>query len=323
MVAADERASAMPNPEAHNTPASSESEPGSPRSRPPGVTSGERPIKPLLASDALREDLAPIEPGKAGARYWGVILGALLCAMTALGSFELWTGWVPQLAVGAMALLAGALPVPYALRASALLLAATAAAILGVSGLGPMAGIARPLGEWGLLHFLAGAGLPAALMFRARYRAFPGARSILFAALLFALPFAAWCALRIASGPLVLQITSGAALLALVAGTVGFMGPETTVAGEWIGAVVIAAVVAQLSAELLTAHGTLVADAGLLGPLATAVAFLACAILGSVGMFQLLARRHWAEARTIDVHRAQKASRPPMPSGSDPWSTRQ
>ncbi len=308
----------MPKPEVHNTPAPSDNAPGSAR-----VKSGERSIKPLLASDALREELAPIEPAKTSARFWAVFLGAMLAGLSALGAHDVWTAWVPELTVGAVALLAGALPVPYALRATALLFAATAAAILGVSGFGPLAGIAQPLGEWGLLHFLAGAGLPAALMFRARYRAFAGARSILIVALLLAVPLAAWCALRIVGGPLALQITSGVAVFALALGTVGFMGPETTVAGEWIGAAVIAAVSAQLSAELLAVHGPLVADARLWGPAATAFAFVACAILGSIGMFQLLARRHWADARNIDVHRAKKLSRPPLPSSSDPWSTRQ
>jgi hypothetical protein len=168
------------------------------------------------------------------------------------------------------------------------------------------------------LHYLAGAGLPAALLFRARYRAYPGARRILTLAILLSLPFAAWCVLRITAGPLSVQITSAVALVAVATTPVGFMGAETTVSGEWIAAAVIGAIAAQLVAEtLLLITPTL--GIGLLSPSGTALGFAASCILGGIGVFQLLARRHWSEARAIDVKRTLH-SRPPAPS-SDPWST--
>jgi hypothetical protein len=198
---------------------------------------------------------------------------------------------------------------------------APSVAILGVSAIGPMGGVAHNIGQWSLLHLLAGAGLPAALLFRARYRAYAGARTILKVALLLALPFAAWCVLRLISGPLGVQISAGVALCAVATTLVGFMGSETTGQGDWIAAAVIASISAQLACEMLFEAWPPAIDVGLAWIAGSLLAFAACCILGAIGVSQLLARRHWDDAREVDLRRT-KTVRPPMPSVGGPWSTR-
>ena len=117
------------------------------------------------------------------------------------------------------------------------------------------------------------------------------------------------------------QITSAVALVAMLATLVGFMGSETNVAGAWISTFVVLAVTAQLAAEALVHDWLPALDASLAWVAGSVAAFAACSVLAAIGVFQLLARRHWDEARAVDLRRV-KTERPPMPSIGDTWSAR-
>jgi len=309
---------AMPNPESQGA-KPSDSGPA------PSLTSSQPAPKPLLASEALREDLAPVEPWKSAMRVWATVLGAMLAATMAVPLLLLNqagpAAWLPYVLTGGVAVLAGLVPLPYTLRAVLVMLVAVACGVLGISGLGPEGALSKTLGEWSMLHLLAATGLPAALLFRARYRAYPGARHILAIALALALPFVGYCVMGMSTGPIGVQVTSGIAVAAVAVTLIGFMGSETTVYGNWIAATVIAAVSAQLASEAMTPLWPPQIDAQLWWVATSLAAFAFASILGALGVFQLLARRHWQQAGTVDVTRV-RTGRPSLPSLGDSWASR-
>jgi hypothetical protein len=150
---------------------------------------------------------------------------------------------------------------------------------------------------------LAAAALGAALLFRARYRAYARARAITAAALGLALPFAGYCVVAIARGPLPVQVTSAVVLVVIAAGTLGMMGSEVALAGDWIAAALVLASSAQLGSTSLASQSWPEAPGAELGAAILALmAYAASSAFGAVGLFQLLAWRHWRSARRIDVH---------------------
>jgi len=194
--------------------------------------------------------------------------------------------------------------------------------LLGIAGIGPAGEIAQATGEWGILHLLAVVGLPAALLFRARYRAYGGARLVLLAALLMALPFAVYCGVSLAqSSHLVLQIASGVALGTICLSLVGFMGSETTGAGSTMATAVTFAVTGQLVTEAIVLYAPGYPLMPIVWAIASNSAFFGTAIIGSLGLFQLLAWRLGPHARTIDIRRPLVADRPRIQSISD-WFSR-
>jgi len=139
---------------------------------------------PVLASDILREEVAPIAPAQRAVRIW---LAAYALAFAALAAASR-MGFGPpsstvfngSIATAVVALAAALVPAPYAARASFALIAGLVPLALGAVGEGPLAAI----GFQGRLAGALGVGLvtllPGALFFRARYRAFRAARILRF-----------------------------------------------------------------------------------------------------------------------------------------------
>src|SRR5580658_10391339 len=152
--------------------------PMSTTSLPPGresVPSTRSVVKaPILASDILREEIAPLAPARSALRallvplslgllIWG---GASLAGLTPGPPFEASAAFITAGAAGLAALIPG----PYGARAVLAILAGFLPLVLGVRGEGPLA----LLGAQG--EVAAGSGvvlatlLPASLFFRSQYR---------------------------------------------------------------------------------------------------------------------------------------------------------
>ncbi|HZO15023.1 MAG TPA: hypothetical protein VFB62_17225 [Polyangiaceae bacterium] len=285
--------------------------------RPPETSA--RIEAPILASEALKEELAPIQPWAAGVRWW----------MASCGVWFVLLGLAPFIGgpaegepsastvIGGIAVAGAIAPVGYRPRAMLMLMTALAVVLLGFAGAGPASVVGATHGAWTLLHVTAAVGLAAALLFGACYRAYHATRSILAAGLVATLPFVIYGIVALVRGELPVQIATGIALAAIVVSLLGFTGSE--VAGPWVAGAVIATVAAQLGFEsfaLAPRSGAIV-----LGWAAgSVVAFGGASLLGALGAFMLLAARHWRRARIVDVHR-HVVDRPP-PNLTDSWSTR-
>ena len=288
-----------------------------------GPTSGvhpavKEPPKPLLASEVLREEVSPLEPARHSCR---LVLGSVALAMALLGvalrlgigtpAVDAGAGTIAFSAAGAIGAVS-LLPFPYALRAGVALLLGVVLMLLGIRGSGPLAGLAV---DGGLLRdamrLLAASTLPAALIFRARYRAYPRARTLLSLALVLALPFVA---LEIAltanaSAPLVARIAAAVNVGVVLCALFGFMGEGTTGAGSLWAALVLAFLPAEIALRELTPLAD--ADTGFMTYPATAVAMLCATLMASLGVFQLLAALFGPDARKVSM------SRPSFPAGQD------
>ncbi|MEJ7731624.1 MAG: hypothetical protein WKG00_20735 [Polyangiaceae bacterium] len=299
----------------------------SPRPRPAVAT----PL-PLLASDALRDDLAPLEPAKRLARVAAAAASVSLVGLGALHLLGLRPGGLPAsisaFGLAATTLLAAVLPLGYAGRAGVLVAVGIFATTSGVLDSGPAAGIAPDGALWGLLRMIAASLLPAALLFRAYYRAYPGARWILAAGFAAAMPFLAYACVALASGDFGLRhVTTVIAALCVVASLSGFMGSETTGAASYTALAVLVSLTFDIPARALElshleshAEGIGVREVMALG--APAVAFATAAALWALGLFQLMAWRFARDARRIDV-RASVLPEVPRAEPSIPdWSGR-
>lgn len=306
---------------------------------------------PLLASQALMEDLAPVEPLGQRARILCVVAGLLFALFGALPLAGVplagHPALIPSLVVGAVTLFAAVARVTYRMRAVAMVVLGAIVAGLGIAGTGPAQGIAEGGIVWSLARFAAVALLPAAVLFRARYRAFDGARLLLGLAFVAALPYAIHAVIFLL-GPSFgfAQIGAILVLLLLVAGLPGFMGSETTAAGSYVAPAMIAAFALQAGLQRLGAlvpgslsevfavvetiredgevshaipAASLTAGA-LLDAAVTAVALAASALLSALGLFQILAWKFAPAARKIDIRRtpAEATERPSI----EEWSTR-
>ena len=152
---------------------------------------------PILASDVLREDLAPIEPGRNASRLWDggaalLYLGVGICIRLDLGVSQL----APQasaicLAAAAASGATALVPFPYLWRAVVGAMVGAAVVTLGLFGAGPLALLTAPdSSAWvEALRVLTCTALPAALLFRSYYRAYRRGRALLGVAFLLALPF--------------------------------------------------------------------------------------------------------------------------------------
>ena len=197
---------------------------------------------PILASDILRDEVAPLTPARSAMRRWLLVLSAAF-GLLAAASFG---GLLPAapLAVSAALVTAGAAalawprPVPYGARAGLATLAGLLPLVLGAQGKGPLAligsshGYAEPGAALVLVTLL-----PAALFFRAQYRAFRAARGFLVFALLLAAPavyFLGQSALAGDTGVAV-RVADVVSVMAVMASFAGFLGPETTGACTILG----------------------------------------------------------------------------------------
>ncbi|HEY2513819.1 MAG TPA: hypothetical protein VGI39_23285, partial [Polyangiaceae bacterium] len=200
---------------------------------------------PVLASDILREEVAPRAPARRAVRLALLAFASTFfagAAAEALGRIQLDAPLALAGAVGTalVATFAAIMPLPYSARAVLAAAAGATPLVLGVQHLGPLAA----LGEGGLGRATAMAAmstlLPAALIFRARYRAYRGARTLLAAALLLSVPAIVLLALAFfGGGELAPRVLAAVGVLAGAAATLGFMGPETSAGcAEWAGLVV-------------------------------------------------------------------------------------
>jgi hypothetical protein len=265
--------------------------------------------RPVLASEALREDLAPLEPGRTASRVGGcglavAFLGIAIALRAGLG------GGTPNAASIAFAAAAAtgvgsALPLSYLARAAVGATVGLAVALLGLRGVGPLgllalAQVSTPVAEFS--RVLAATAVPAALLFRAHYRAYRRGHVLLGLAIACSVPFAMH-ALHTALWSTELAERTGALLAigAIVSGLFGFFGAATPRLTAWWAELLTVCVAADVGLrELYAAPPPL---AGPLPHLLTAVGFVAAASPLAVGLFQALAALYARDARRVDVHR--------------------
>lgn len=276
------------------------------------------------------EDLAPREPMRKDAqRYALAVAGAYVLVAALVAS-----GWLPgglgraaaSSILAAVALVATTRWITYAHRATAFVVLGSLACALGLRGVGPTIDLAPAGALWAVLRLVAATALPTALLFRARYRAYPRARHFLVVAVALAVPYASHAATRIVtSATWTGQLGAALALFGFLATLLGFMGKETTGAGSYTaGGLLLGMSLDLWLGRVLLDPNANPDPAAALGTLASAGAFALSAGAFAVGTFQLLAMRFGPEARTIDLHAAQPppSDRPSAPSASE-WSTRE
>ena len=290
-----------------------------------GDSPSERLSRPLLASEALMEDLAPVEPAGDSARIWCAALGAGFAVVGALPLLGVRPGGltaaVPPLVIGAIALITALVRVTYRQRAVAMVVLGLLSGVVDLGG--TRAALAAGAGGvgWSLSRLVPAIALAAALIFRSRYRAYGGARVFLGAALVTAIPFAIHAAIGFSNGFGPGQIGAVIALSAIAASLTGFMGSETTGAGPYVAWGIVLAFAAELGLRALWAPGALRTPINILHISVAATAFAGAAALAAFGLFQIAAWRFAADARRINLH--PPASHPKARPDSDgDWSSR-
>jgi hypothetical protein len=259
----------------------------------------------VLASEALREDMAPLEPDRRVGRQ---VIGGVALALALLG-IPLRQGAERALVGDTAASLsfasAGAaagfalLPFSYPIRALAIFALGIVLMLLGADSAGPLAGLRfGSTMELELTRLLVLATLPGALLFRARYRGYPRARLVLGLAMLAAAPFAISRGLIAAdSAATVLdRVAAGIDLAVILAGLFGFMGADTTGGGSVWASLVIGILSLDI---VLRELGSTRGMANWAEHATTAVAAACAATLASVGAYHLLAARLAWDARRL------------------------
>lgn len=269
--------------------------------------SGIRP-KPLLASDALREEVAPERPAErtarrvAGASSVGLVGVAVVIFSGLAGPAPTLAG--PGAVAGALLLAILAARIPYRTRAYAMTGAGSVLLLEGLLGHGPAFGLTHGTSlEWEIPRVVAAIVLPAALFFRASYRAYPSARAMLALALVLALPFVVRSGYVIAlpSGVWA-HVAAGTTIAAVLFGLVGFMGSGTTAMGSAWGALILVTMASDIALARILGGAT----GGWALHAITSLAFLCGAAVAAVGVFQTAALHLAADARRIDVTRHQE-----------------
>lgn len=264
---------------------------------------------PVLASDMLREEVAPIAPARRLIRVWlgtFALVFALAAVASRMGVTSQASGvFEGSVATAILAAIATLVPAPYAARAVIAAIAGLAPLLLGAASLGPLAAI----GHEGALRSCAGlllvTALPGALLFRARYRAFRAARGILAAALLACVPalyFLIVGALE-ADAALVARVADIAVVAATLTALFGFMGEETTGGcSNWAGLVLLVHAGRLASLDWIPSPASSLPH-GAWGHMVGAAGELAAGSLVAFALFQLLAVAFAAKARQVDIHR--------------------
>ncbi len=277
------------------------------------------PVQPLLlASEALREDLAPLDPLASTGRRLGVLAaaGLALCGAALLfgvGTPQAIRGGLVSASAALVALALGLLPLSYQARAHGMGGLGLALMLSALAGEGPAAALILPRAgtafPWELARLLAAALLPAALLLRAHYRAFPRARLLLGWGLTLALPFVIRSAYLVLLAPTWSErIAASSAIGSVLLALLGFMGSHTTAGGSLWAICLLGSLTLDIAARLFlpleAAHAQL--------HLATAAGFLLSAGLGAFGLFQSLAHALAPDARRdIDDRRRRRGLGPP------------
>jgi hypothetical protein len=261
---------------------------------------------PVLASDILREEVAPIAPAQRLVRIW-LGLFALAFVAAAVASVQ---GFGPaspgvlagSIATAIVATIGAITPAPYAARASLAAIAGLVPLAMGARGEGPLAAT----GFDGILHASAGlvlvTALPGALLFRARYRAFRAARVILAVVLVCAIPALAFLAIEALepTAPLLARGCDGVVAIAVLTALFGFMGEETSGGcGGWAKILVLA----HAGRVILRGFVFESSPYGPWGFVFGGIGELVASTLVSYAIFQLLAALFAREARKVDIHR--------------------
>ena len=298
-----------------------ESSPVVPVEAPPPSTR-ETVTKPLLASEALMEDLAPMRPAQDAARIWCAAVGVGFLLLGGLSIAGLRPDGVvagpPAFVLGIVALFTALTSVSYRQRAIAMVVLGAIATVIGLQSAGTAVG-------WGTARAVAAIALPAALVFRSRYRAYTGARWLLVAAFLVALPSFGHAIVQLAlHDPHLGQLGASIVILAVLSSLTGFMGAETTGAGSFLAVAVVLAFTVDLvvgRVALLSAFS----PRDIVSVLSAGLAFAATSALTSLGLFQILAWRLAADARRIDLHSRhpehEKDGRDRRPPSGGEWLT--
>jgi hypothetical protein len=263
-----------------------------------------------MASEALMDDLAPLEHSRDVARFWCAAVGVGFAALGALPLLGLRPGGTLTAGLsfflGGVTLVAALTRVSYRQRAVAMLVIGLLVVLTGLGVTGPAAFIAHDAPGLGLARAFAATALPGALLFRARYRAYAGARWLLGAAFVLALPFVVLLAVKFAlHEPDLSTAGSIVALVVTLVGLVGFMGKETTGAGTYVGLSVLVGLGTELFLSDVGHPGTLSAWPTIVTTALGSIAFVAATGLSALGLFQLLASRLSEDARRIDLRAAR------------------
>jgi len=272
------------------------------------------------------EDLAPLEPSRQVARFWCAAVGfgfAMLGVLPLLGLRA--GGFVTALSaflLGGVTVAAALTRVSYRRRAVAMLVLGTLVAVLGLGGTGPAADIADGARGLGFARVLAATALPAALLFRARYRAYAGARWLLGAAFVMALPFIGLTLFHLLDLTPDLATAGGfVAIVVIAASLVGFMGSETTGAGTYVGLSVLLGLGTELALSDMSRPGAFSSWQTAANIALSATAFCAASGLSALGLFQLLASRLSNDARRIDLHAASPEPKRARRSNASEWTS--
>jgi hypothetical protein len=275
-----------------------------------GPKSERPPPRVVLASECLREDVAPREPGAMRGRWVtigiGVALAFLGLAMR-LGNDP--TPGAASIAIGAAGA-AGALavlPFSYTIRAVSIAALGVLLMALGLEGSGPLAAGRVGGGGSELARLLTLATLPGALLFRARYRAYPRARLVLGIALLASVPFAVSQILVTAdtAAPLLDRGSAALDLAIILAGLFGFMGEDTTAGGSVWASLVLALLPANIAVR---AFDSLPSPGAWVRPVGAAIGTGCAATLAAVGLFHVLASWFGSDARRLIRKKGTAAS---------------
>jgi hypothetical protein len=289
---------------------------------PPSSTNAavaDRSSKPFLASEALMEDLAPVEPGRRSAKRWCAGLGVGLILFGILPWVHVRPGGaaaaIPSLVVGFIALVAALSPVTYRQRAVAMVVLGLLSGIVGLDG--TAVGGAR----LSLARLAPAIALSAALVFRSRYRAYTGARIFLGVALALSCPFIFLTAPGFfdAFGPV--QAGAVVAFIAIAASLTGFMGAETTGAPPYLAHGIVIAFAVELGLRALFLPSGERTSATVPEVISAALAFAGASRLAALGLFQILAWYFAADARRINLHSARQEEEDKHDSDVD-WATR-
>ncbi len=280
--------------------------------------------RPLLASEALKDDVAPVEPLRRSAALGALAGGAVFVALGFVpGSNSFGKPWT-ELVIGLVFAALGLAPLSYATRALGLLTAGLLLGLAGVGGVGPASVVQTAVGGWGVFSLLATVVLPAALLFRSHYRAYRGARLIVAAAIVLCAPFAVFSGIGLHGATRFIELSSLLALGALGLGLLGFMGSQAPLAGSALSATVITAFTSQIPAYAAYRRPP-TSPFEWLSTFSSSMAFGVGCGVAAIGGFQLLAHRHWSRARSVEVHappNAVPAPAPSAPSLSDTWNDR-
>jgi hypothetical protein len=276
---------------------------------------------PILASDVLREDLAPFEPGRKASRIWDLAFAGLYLVLGAAFWFGLGPSAEPR--AGAVCLAAAAatgvtaiVPFSYLWRAVVGGLIGGAVIVLGLAGHGPLAPmVSEGSSGWSeAFRIVACITVPAALLFRSHYRAYARGRLLLTITLLTALPFVILEGAAVARGPMVASVGAALVLTGLLSSLGALRSTPTNAVAGWCAQSVIG--LAALDIGLRELYLAAPPSIGTFAYAITAVAFFASVVPMALGLFQVLAAVYAPEAR-IAAERHTSAPEEPPPTTVD------